>query len=96
VDGDLLRTWKGGELSPLERRTLVAAMVDRVILHRSQRATKKKIDPQRVQIVLKGNVLLSPKTVPVRGKMTEPVQSYGRLGPTHGNLDKKRRASCSS
>jgi DNA invertase Pin-like site-specific DNA recombinase len=62
IDGDLLRAWTGGELTPLERRTIIAKMVDRVILHPSKRPGKRsgKDIGERVQIVLKGNELLAP------------------------------------
>jgi hypothetical protein len=60
IDGDLLRAWAGDELTPLERRTIVAKMVDRIILHPSKRPGKRsgKDIGERVQIVLKGNELL--------------------------------------
>jgi hypothetical protein len=62
IDGDLLRAWTSDELTPLERRTIVAKMVDRVILHPSKRAGRRsgKDIGERVQIVLKGNELLAP------------------------------------
>jgi hypothetical protein len=68
VDGDLLRAWTGGELTPLERRTIVANMVDRVILHPSKRPGKRsgKDIGERVQLVLKGNQLLAPASEPAR------------------------------
>jgi hypothetical protein len=61
IDGDLLRAWTGGELTPLERRTIVAKMVDRIILHPSKRRGKRsgKDIGERVQIVLKGSELLA-------------------------------------
>jgi DNA invertase Pin-like site-specific DNA recombinase len=58
IDGDLLHAWTSGELTPLERRTIVARMVDRVILHPSKRSGKDI--GERVQIVLRGNQLLAP------------------------------------
>jgi DNA invertase Pin-like site-specific DNA recombinase len=60
MDGDLLRAWRAGELTPLERRAIISRMVDRVILCRAnQKGKKTSADiPERVQIVLKGNVLL--------------------------------------
>jgi hypothetical protein len=63
IDGDLLRAWTGGGLTPLERRTIVAKMVDRIILHPSKRPGKRsgKDIGERVQIVLRGNVLLTLK-----------------------------------
>jgi hypothetical protein len=66
IDGDLLRAWTAGELTPLERRTIVAKMVDRIILHPSKRAGKRsgKDIGERVQIVLKGNELLAPTAAP--------------------------------
>jgi hypothetical protein len=61
IDGDLLCAWTGGGLTPLERRTIVAKMIDRVILHPSKRPGKRsgKDIGERVQIVLKGNELLA-------------------------------------
>jgi site-specific DNA recombinase len=61
MDGDLLRAWKAGELTALERRTIVAKMVDRVILHRANQQGKKTSADiaERVQIVLRGNELLT-------------------------------------
>jgi len=55
----MLRAWKGGELTPLERRSLVSGMVDRVILYRANQGGKKTSADiaERVQIVLKGNQL---------------------------------------
>jgi hypothetical protein len=75
VDGDLLRAWKAGELAPLERRTIVAKMVDRVILHRANQQGKKTSADiaERVQIVLRGNELLAPEEVP--SMAGEEVQS---------------------
>lgn len=69
MDGDLLRAWKAGELTPLERRAIVSKMVDRVILHRAnQKGKKTSADiPERVQIVLKGNELLAPTSASRRG-----------------------------
>jgi hypothetical protein len=32
VGGDLLHAWTSGELTPLERRTIIAKMVDRIVL----------------------------------------------------------------
>jgi hypothetical protein len=62
IDGDLLRAWRAGELTPLERRAIISKMVDRVILYRAnQKGKKTSADiPKRVQIVLKGNELLVP------------------------------------
>jgi hypothetical protein len=62
IDGDLLRAWNEGELTPLERRAIVASMVDRVILSRANQTGKKTSADiaERVQIVLKGNQLLAP------------------------------------
>jgi hypothetical protein len=62
MDGDLLRAWQAGELTPLERRAIVAGMVDRVILYRANQSGKKTSADiaERVQIVLKGNELLAP------------------------------------
>jgi DNA invertase Pin-like site-specific DNA recombinase len=62
IDGDLLRAWRGGELSPLERRAIVSGMVDRIVLYRSAtRGKKTSADiAERVQIVLKWNELLVP------------------------------------
>jgi hypothetical protein len=64
TDGDLLRAWKAGELTPLERRAIVANMVDRVVLYRSKTPGKRSNQPiaERVQIVLKGNTLLEPSS----------------------------------
>jgi DNA invertase Pin-like site-specific DNA recombinase len=64
MDGDLLRAWKAGELTPLERRTIVSKMVDRVVLYRAnQKGKKTSADiADRVQIVLRGNELLIPET----------------------------------
>jgi DNA invertase Pin-like site-specific DNA recombinase len=61
ADGDLLQAWKDGELTPLERRVIVSNMVDRVILYRAnQKGKKTSADlPERVQIVLRGNELLT-------------------------------------
>jgi hypothetical protein len=66
IDGDLLRAWRSGELTPLERRTIVAKMVDRVILHPSKRAGKRsgKDIAERIQIVLRGNELLVSEPLP--------------------------------
>jgi hypothetical protein len=63
IDGDLLQAWTSGELTPLERRAIVAKMVDRVILHPSKRPGKRsgKDIAERVQIVLRGNELLIPE-----------------------------------
>jgi hypothetical protein len=63
LDGDMLRAWKAGELTPLERRSLVSGMVDRVILYRANQAGKKTSADiaERVQIVLKGNQLVGPR-----------------------------------
>lgn len=68
IDGDLLHAWTSGELTPLERRTIVAGMVDRVILHPSKRPGKRsgKDIGERVQIVLRGNQLLAPADDPAR------------------------------
>ena len=64
--------WRVGELTPLERRTIVSKMVDRVILvskmvdrvilrRANQTGTKTSADiAERVQIVLKGYKLLVP------------------------------------
>jgi hypothetical protein len=62
MDGDLLRAWRAGELTPLERRAIISKMVDRVILYRANQTGKKTSAdiPERVQIVLKGNELLVP------------------------------------
>jgi site-specific DNA recombinase len=61
LDGDMLRAWNAGDLTPLERRSLISGMVDRVILYRAnQRGKKTSADiAERVQIVLKGNQLFS-------------------------------------
>jgi hypothetical protein len=66
IDGDLLRAWTEGELTPLARRTIVSKMVDRIILHPSKRPGKRsgKDIGERVQIVLKGNELLAPAGEP--------------------------------
>jgi DNA invertase Pin-like site-specific DNA recombinase len=63
MDGNLLRAWKGGELTPLERRTIIAKMVDRVVLYRANQKGKKTAADiaERVQIVLGGNELLIPE-----------------------------------
>jgi hypothetical protein len=76
MDGDLLSAWKAGELTPLERRRIVAGMVDRVILYRAnQKGKKTSADiAERVQIVLKGNELLIPASVSTGG-----VANLGRL-----------------
>lgn len=61
TDGDLIRAWKNGELTTIERRTLIAGMVDRVILYRSKtpgRVSKEPIS-DRIQIVMRGNVVLA-------------------------------------
>jgi DNA invertase Pin-like site-specific DNA recombinase len=60
MSGDLLAAWQGGELTPLERRTIVAKMVDRIILSPSKRPGKRTGADiaERVQIVLRGNELL--------------------------------------
>jgi hypothetical protein len=62
VAGDLLRAWKAGELTPLERRTVISRMVDRVILYRANQEGKKTSADisKRVQIVLKGDEPLVP------------------------------------
>lgn len=60
-EGDLLEAWKGGNLTPLERRLIVSKMVERVILHRTP-PTKDRAAIHigaRVQIVLRGNQLLA-------------------------------------
>jgi DNA invertase Pin-like site-specific DNA recombinase len=63
MDGNLLRAWKGGELTPLERHTIIANMVDRVVLYRANQKGKKTADDiaERVQIVLRGNEVLIPE-----------------------------------
>jgi site-specific DNA recombinase len=62
IEGDLLRSWRAGDLTPLERRAIVAAMLDRVVLYPSRQKGKKTSSniAERVQIVLKGNELLEP------------------------------------
>ncbi len=61
LDGDMMRAWKAGDLTPLERRSLVSGMVDRVVLYRAeQRGKKTSADiAERVQIVLRGNQLFA-------------------------------------
>jgi hypothetical protein len=73
IDGDLLRAWTSGELTSLERRTIVARMVDRIILHPSKRAGKRsgKDIAERVQIVLRGNELLVPEPQPAHAATVE-------------------------
>ena len=68
MDGDLLRAWRAGELTPLERRTIVSKMVDRVVLSRANQKGKKTSADigDRVQIVLRGNEVLIPETGSVR------------------------------
>jgi DNA invertase Pin-like site-specific DNA recombinase len=65
MDGNLLRAWQAGDLTPLERRAIVAGMVDRIVLYRSKQSGKKTSTDisERVQIVLKGNELLVPARV---------------------------------
>jgi hypothetical protein len=66
MDGNLLQAWTSGELTPLERRTIVGKMIDRVVLFPSKRPGKRsgKDIGDRVQIILRGNELLSPTTTP--------------------------------
>lgn len=66
IEGDLLQAWKSGELTPLERRTIVAKTVDRVMLYLSKRPGKRsgKDIGERVQIVLRGNEVLTVTGIP--------------------------------
>jgi site-specific DNA recombinase len=58
-DGDLLRAWP--ELSVQEKRRLMHGLLDRIVLTRADRRGRHaRPIAERTQIVLRGNVLLSP------------------------------------
>lgn len=66
MGGDLLQAWRNGELTPLELRMIIAKMVDRVVLFPSKLPGKRsgKDIAKRVQIILRGNELLTPTATP--------------------------------